>query len=422
MTAKRFGHLLTRYFFFAWVEQILVYRKWANRLQWRRACIKGFAVLLAVVGGVILYWMGAFSKSIVTSNALPFFFLFLFNSCVLLNIFFIGIFKFDGIFAVPDRIGLLHSNEPLSFTEVADPTPEKFVLGDRGKTNGGYWWVDWNSTIFEQQFEIIGSENYRRRWLKNWFLFCAFAEPNTIAFLMDAGQASGEEFKDFTGKTIDDMVGGVIVLEEPHQIKKATNWILKEFNERAKKRLNGVDKKRRIVVFIDDVLSSLVYEPEREDVSDSLRDFGYKMRAIIANGVGHNVRVVMCSPPSQLPYKLPPEISPKVLQIVFPYQIFGVNSEGKPGILRSPHPAFADVVALYHQQQHYVMKVPLVDAKIARNEIDKQFGKADAETHEIFLGLIDSLDVREYVKREKRKIIVGGEEVKATEWQKAEAA
>lgn len=414
ITAKQLGKLITLYFAFAWVEQIIAYCKWSNRRQWRSKSIRGLLTVGSVVVVVVAWWQAGIGSITLRNWYLP-----VFIMTIILNILFVGVFSRPGMFSIPDREPLLHSNEPLPYSEVADPTPEKFVLGDRGKKNGGYWWVDWNSTIFEQQFEIIGSENYRRRWLKNWFLFCAFAHPDTIAFLMDAGRDSGEEFKDFSGEKLENMVGGVIVLEKPHQIAKATNWILKEFNERANKRLNGVDKTRRIIVFIDDVLSRLVYEPERDDVSDSLRDFGYKMRTIITSGVGHNVRVVMCSPPYQLPYKLPPEISPKVLQIVYPYQIFGVNSEGKPGILRSPHPAFADVVALYHQQQHYVMKVPLVDAKIARNEIDKQFEKADAETHEIFWGLIDSLDVREYVKREKRKIIVGGEEVKATEWQKA---
>jgi len=414
MTAKRFGHLLTRYFFFAWVEQILVYRKWANHLQWRRACVRGLAVLLAVVGGVILYWMGAFSKSIVTSNALPFFFLFLFNSCVLLNIFYIGIFKFDGIFAVPDRIGLLHSNEPLSFTEVADPRENSFVLGDRGKEHGGYYWIDWLSPTQEQHFRVVGGVSYGRDQLKRFLLRNSFVSP-TIAFMCDWAAYSGESFSDFIGTQ------GIIVVEKQHQIAKAIDFVYDVYGERysLRSRKDEYDNSIRILLFIDEELMELLEHPESE-TPESMRKIGAQLRELATCAKTHNIHIIAYAKPNRLPNSLESELQAHFKDIVYSYQARVQAPEGGFATIESKHPPFYSVAAVRHQHETYVMKIPTV-AEAPKAWIEAQFDSFDEAVHDMYADALRHCSKGKYEPREKREIVVAGETVKATEWQKEAA-
>lgn len=410
MTAKRFGHLLTRYFFFAWVEQILVYRKWANRLQWRRACIKGFIVGILVVVGECCWWLAAVGQITISNWPLPFFMI-----MFTFNLFFVGIFKFNGIFAVPDRIGLLHSNEPLSFTEVADPRENSFVLGDRGKEHGGYYWMDWLSPTQEQHFRIVGGVSYGRDQLKRFLLRNSFVSP-TIAFMCDWAAYSGESFSDFIGTQ------GIIVVEKQHQIAKAIDFVYDVYGERysLRSRKDEYDNSIRILLFIDEELMELLEHPEAE-TPESMRKIGAQLRELATCAKTHNIHIIAYAKPNRLPNSLESELQAHFKDIVYSYQARVQTPEGGFATIESKHPPFYSVAAVRHQHETYILKIPTVP-EAPREWIEKQFESFDDKVHDMYADAMKHCSKGKYEPREKRKIIVGGEEVKATEWQRAEAA
>lgn len=402
--------IIRRYLFLAFAFQIIEFRKWSNRMQWKRADRAGIKVGSLCLLVVICWWLVAVGSFNLFNWPLPFFIW-----VILLNLFFIGIplFGMPGIFSIPDRAPMLNSNSFLDYREVADPTPEKFVLGDRGKGSGGYWWVDWNSPIFEQHWSSIGGMNYGRDYLKNWFLFCASANRDTICLMLDANARSGESFAAFAGKDMSTICGGVLVLEEPHKIAKAMTWLLDRMRERSQSRLNGHIDSPRIVVFIDETLTELVYSPDSEPPSKSLLAFGRQMQEVLISGNGHNIHVVMAADPMRLPSTLPREIQPRVMEVVYSYAIQTVDSEGKQFIATSKHPAFAHVVSVWHQKNSYILKIPFVQPAVARTQIEAQFNLASKKTHEMFRGLIEYTGKRKYQPREKREIMISGETVAA---------
>lgn len=408
---KQISEIIRRYCWFAFAFQVISYKTWANRMQWRRAVRLGIKIGSLCLLVVICWWTVAVGKLNILNWPLPFFIW-----VVLLNLFFIGIplFKMPGIFSISDRAPLLNSNSILDYREVADPTPSKFVLGDRGKGSGGYWLVDWNSPIFEQHWSSIGGMNYGRDYLKNWFLFCAAANRDTICLMLDANARAGESFAAFAGKDMGTICGGVLVLEEPHKIAKAMTWLLDRMRERSQSRLNGHIDSPRIVVFIDETLTELVYSPDSEPTSESLLAFGRQMQEVLISGKGHNIHVVMAADPMRLPSSLPREIQPRVMEIVYSYAIQTVDSEGKQFIATSKHSAFAHVVSVWHQKNNYILKIPFVPPELARTQIEAQFNLASKATHEMFRGLIEYTGKRKYQQREeKREIKISGETVAA---------
>lgn len=407
---QEIAKIIRRYCWFAFAFQVISYKAWANRMQWKRAVRSGIKIGSLCLVVVICWWTVAVGKLNLLNWPLPFFIL-----VVLLNLFFIGIplFKMPGIFSIPDRAPLLNSNAALDYREVADPTPNKFVLGDRGKACGGYWWVDWNSPIFEQHWSSIGGMNYGRDYLKNWFLFCASANRDTICLMLDANARSGESFAAFAGKDMSTICGGVLVLEEPHKIAKAMTWLLDRMRERSQSRLNGHIDSPRIVVFIDETLTELVYSPDSEPPSESLLAFGRQMQEVLISGKGHNIHVVMAADPMRLPSTLPREIQPRVMEIVYSYAIPTVDKDGKPFIATSKHPPRAYVVSVWHHKEEHVLKIPFVPPELVRTQIEAQFNLASKATHEMFRGLIEYTGKRKYQPREKREIMISGETVAA---------
>jgi len=410
MTAKQIGHLLTRYFFFAWVEQILVYRKWANKNQWHSACVKGFAVLLAVIVGECCWWLAAVGQITISNWPLPFFMI-----MFTLNLFFIGIFKFDGIFAVPDRIGLLHSNEPLSFTEVADPRENSFVLGDRGKEHGGYYWMDWLSPTQEQHFRIVGGVSYGRDQLKRLLLRNSFVSQ-TIAFMCDWAAYSGESFADFIGTK------GIIVVEAQHQIAKAVDFVYEIYSERysLRSKRDEYDNSIRILLFIDEDLMELLEHPEA-DAPTSMQKTGAQLRELATCAKTHNIHIIAYAKPNRLPNSLESELQAYFKDIVYSYQARVQTPEGGFATIESKHPPFYSVAAVRHQHETYVMKIPTV-AEAPKAWIEAQFESFGEAVHDMYADAMRHCSKGKYEPREKREIIVGGETVKANEWQKAEAA
>lgn len=408
LNAKQFGHILTRYFLFAWVEQILAYRKWANRLQWRRACVKGFIVLLAVVVGVCCWWLAAVGQITIFNWPLPFFIV-----QFLLNLFFVGIFKFNGIFAVPDRIGLLHSNEPLLYSEVADPTPTKFVLGDRGKEYGGYWWIEWLSPTQEQHFRIVGGVGYGRDQLKRLLLYNSFTSP-TIAFMCDWAAYSGESFVDFIGTK------GVIVVEKQHQIAKAIDFVYDVYGERysLRSRQKEYDNSIRILLFIDEELMELLEHPEAE-TPESMRKIGAQLRELATCAKTHNIHIIAYAKPNRLPNSLESELQAHFKDIVYSYQARIQKPDGGFATIESNHPPFYSVAAVRHQHETYIVKIPIVP-EAPRAWIESQFESFGEAVHDMYADALRHCSKGKYEAREKREILVAGEAVKAPEWQKAE--
>lgn len=402
--------IIRRYLFLAFAFQIIEFRKWSNRMQWKRAVRSGIKIGSLCCGVVICWWLVAVGSFNLLNWPLPFFIW-----VVLLNLFFIGIplFGMPGIFSIPDRTPLLNSNSFLDYREVADPTPSKFVLGDRGNACGGYFWIDWNSAIFEQHWCSIGGVNYGRDYLKNWFLFCASANRDTICLMLDANARSGESFAAFAGRDIDTICGGILVIEEPYKIAKAMMWVLERLRERAQSRMNGHITSPRIVIFIDEVLTDLVYNPNSEPTSESLLAFGRQMQEVLISGKGHNIHVVMAADPMRLPSTLPREIQPRVMEIVYSYAIPTVDKDGKPFIATSKHPPRAYVVSVWHHKEEHVLKIPFVPPELVRTQIEAQFNLASKATHEMFRGLIEYTGKRKYQPREKREIMISGETVAA---------
>lgn len=406
VTAKTFGHLLTRYFFFAWVEQILVYWKWANRLQWRRACVKGFVVGLLVVVGECCWWLAAVGQITISNWPLPFFMI-----MFTLNLFFVGIFKFDGIFAVPDRIGLLHSNEPLSFTEVADPRENSFVLGDRGKEHGGYYWIDWLSPTQEQHYRVVGGLGYGRNEFKRLVLRNSFVSQ-TIAFMCDWTTGGGESFRDFIGTK------GIIVVEAQHQIAKAIDFVYDIYQDRysLRSKPDQYDNSIRILLFIDESLMELLEHPDAETPS-SMTKIGAQLMELATNAKNHNIHIIAYAPPHRGPNSMRADLQAHFKDIIYSFTIKVEKPEGGFGVWRSQHPAFYSVAAVTHQHETYIMKIPTV-AEAPKEWIESQFNSFDEVVHDMYADALRHCSKGKYEPREKREIVVAGETVKATEWQK----
>lgn len=409
MTAKQLGKLITLYFAFAWIEQIYAYRKWSNRRQWRSKAIRGLLVFGIVVIGVVAWWQAGIGSITLRNWYLP-----VFLMTIILNIRFVGIFSRPGMFSIPDREPLLHSNEPLLYSEVADPTPDRFVLGDRGKAHGGYWWIEWLSPTQEQHFRIVGGVSYGRDQLKRLLLYNSFTSP-TIAFMCDWAAYSGESFADFIGTQ------GIIVVEKQHQIAKAIDFVYDVYGERysLRSRKDEYDNSIRILLFIDEELMELLEHPEAE-TPESMKKIGAQLRELATCAKTHNIHIIAYAKPNRLPNSLESELQAHFKDIVYSYQARIQKPEGGFATIESTHPPFYSVAAVRHQHETYILKIPTVP-EAPREWIEKQFESFDDKVHDMYSDALRHCSKGKYEAREKREILVGGETVKATEWQKAEA-
>jgi len=110
--------IIRRYLFLAFAFQIIEFRKWSNRMQWKRAVRSGIKIGSLCLLVVICWWTVAVGKLNLLNWPLPFFIW-----VVLLNLIGIPLFKMSGIFSIPDRAPLLNQTAlpysiqtPLSIT------------------------------------------------------------------------------------------------------------------------------------------------------------------------------------------------------------------------------------------------------------------------------------------------------------------